>query len=60
MVAILLLNVMKVLSVEVLCMIEPCMVFQRVCCACEPNVYLDAPSIGFVCTCRKLSAHLRV
>ena len=33
-----------------------------VCCACDPIVRLDAPSIYFVCVvvCRKLSSHLRV
>ena len=29
-----------------------------VCCACDPSVHLDVPSIGFVC--RKLSPYLRV
>ena len=40
----------------------PCMVFQRVCCACDPNERLCAPSICFVCmfVCRKLSPHLGV
>ena len=28
---------------------RPCMVFQRVCCACNASVLLDAPSICFVC-----------
>ena len=37
------------------------MVFQGyLCCACDPNVYLDANSIGVVCVCQKLSPHLRV
>ena len=32
-----------------------------VCCACDPCVHLDTPSICFVCVfvCRKLSLHLR-
>ena len=42
---------------------RPCMVFQRVCvcCACDPNEHLSAPSICFVCVfvCQKLSPHLR-
>ena len=31
---------------------------KSVCCACDPSLYLDVPSIGFVCVsvCRKLSA----
>ena len=31
-----------------------------VCCACDPNEHLSAPSICFVCVfvCRKLSPHL--
>ena len=29
-------------------------------CACGPSERLDAPSIGFVFVCRKLSPHLRV
>ena len=35
---------------------------QCVCCACEPNERLSAPSICFVCICvsRKLSPHLGV
>ena len=44
--------------------IFPCMVFQRVCvcCICDPNESLSAPSICFVCdfVCRKLSPHLGV
>ena len=42
---------------------RPCMVFQKVlCCACDTNERLNAPSICFVCVfvCRKLSPHLRV
>ena len=33
-----------------------------VCCACDPNECLSAPSICFVCVfvCRKLSPHLGV
>ena len=31
-----------------------------VCCACDPSVHLDVPSIGCVCVWRKLSPHLRV
>ena len=33
-----------------------------VCCACDPNERLSAPSIGFVCVfvCWKLSPHLGV
>ena len=33
-----------------------------VCCACDPNEGLSAPSICFVCVfvCRKLSPHLGV
>ena len=33
-----------------------------VCCACDPNERLSAPSICFVCAfvCRKLSSHLGV
>ena len=32
-----------------------------VCCACDPSVHLDVPSIGSVCVCicRMLSPHLR-
>ena len=64
-VAILLLNVMDVFSVCGGALLDrPCMVFQRVCvcCACDPNERLSAPSICFVCVfvCRKLSPHLGV
>ena len=64
-VAILLLNVMDVFIVIGGVLLDrPCMVFQRVCvcCACDPNERLSAPSIGFVCVfvCRKLSPHLGV
>ena len=49
MVVILVLNVMEVLSVggDVLLDI-PCMVSSKecVCCACDPSVHLDVPSIG--------------
>ena len=50
-VAILLLNVMDVFSVCGGALLDkPCMVFQRVCvcCACDPNERLSAPSI---CLC---------
>ena len=58
-VAILLLNVMDVFSVWW------CSVWSSkecVCCACDPNERLSAPSICFVCVflCRKLSPHLGV
>ena len=64
-VAIWLLNVMDVFSVCGGALLDrPCMVFQRVCvcCACDPNERLSAPSICFVCVfvCRKLSHHLGV
>ena len=41
---------------------RPCMVFQRVCCFCDPSVNIDSPPIWFVCVCvcRKLPPHLRV
>ena len=34
---------------------RPCMVFQSVCCGCDPSVHLIVPSIGFVYVfvCRK-------
>ena len=61
-VVILLLNVMVLFSVvggwiDHLWSSKEC-----VCCACDPSVRLDAPSICFFCvsTCRKLSPHLRV
>ena len=46
-IVILLLNVMEVLSVvEVLCWIDLVWSSKEcVCCACDPNVYLDTPSI---------------
>ena len=58
-VAILLLNVMDVFSVCGGTLLDrPCMVFQRVCvcCACDPNERLSAPSICLVCVfvCWKL------
>ena len=64
-VAILLLNVMDVFSVcvVVLCWIDHvCSSKECVCCACDPNERLSAPSICFVCVfvCRKLSPHLGV
>ena len=60
-VAILLLNVMDVFSVcggaLYVWSSKEC-----VCCACDPNERLSAPSICFVCVfvCRKLSPHLGV
>ena len=34
------------------------MVFQGMCVlSCDPSVHLDAPFIGCVCVCRKLSPH---
>ena len=64
-VAILLLNVMDVFSVcvVVLCWIDYVWSSKEcVCCACDPNERLSAPSIGFVCVFvyRKLSPHLGV
>ena len=48
-VAILLLNVMDVFSVCGGALLDrPCMVFQRVCCACDPNERLSAPSGSFL------------
>ena len=71
--AILLLNVMDVFSVYGGALLDrPCMVFQRVCvlwsskecvcCNCDLNERLSAPSICFVCVfvCWKLSPHLGV
>ena len=60
-VAILLLNVM--VCVVVLCWIDHVWSSKEyVCCACDPNEHLSAPSICFVCVfvCRKLSPHLGV
>ena len=64
-VAILLLNVMEVFTVEVLCWINRVWSSKEcVCCACDPSVHLhlSVPSIGFVYVfvCQKLSPHLRV
>ena len=63
-VAILLLNVMDVFSVgRVLCWIDRVWSSKKCTCfACDPNVHLSVPSIGFVCAfvCRMLSPHLRV
>ena len=64
-VAILLLNVMDVFSVcvVVLCWINHVWSSKEcVCCACDPNERLSAPSICFVCFFerRKLSPHLGV
>ena len=59
-VAILLLNVMEVFSVCGGALLDrPCMVFQRVCvcCACDSNERLSAPSICCVFVCRKLSPY---
>ena len=61
-VAILLLNVMNV-CVVVLCWIDHVWYSKEcVCCTCDPNERLSAPSICFVCVfvCRKLSSHLGV
>ena len=61
-VAVLLLNVMDIFSVGGGALLDrPCMVFHRMCCACDPSVHLNFPSICFVClfVCRKLSPHLR-
>ena len=47
------------MSVELLCWIDRVWSSNEcACCACDPSMYLSAPSIGFVC--RKLSPHLRV
>ena len=64
-VAILLLNVewMCLVCVVVLCWIDHVWSSKEcVCCACDPNERLSAPSICFVCVfvCRKLSPHLGV
>ena len=50
-------------SVVVLCWIDHVWPSKEcVCCACDPNERLSAPSICFVCVfvCRKLSPHLGV
>ena len=61
-IAILLLNVMAVFSVGGgLCWIYRVWSSKEcACCACDPNVYLSVPSIGYVFVCRKLSPHLGV
>ena len=62
-VVILLLNVMVLFSVVGGALLgRSGMVFQSVCCACDPSVHLVAPSICFVCdfVCQKLSHNLRV
>ena len=63
-VAILLLNVMGVCSVcgGALLDIPLWSSKECVCCACDPNDPLSAPSICFVCVfvCRKLTPHLGV
>ena len=63
-VVILLLIVIEVLMwVEVLCWIDRVWSSREcACCACDPNVHQDAPSICFVSVfvCEKLSPHLRV
>ena len=48
--------------VVVLCWIDHVWSSECVCCACDPNERLSAPSICFVCVfeCRKLSPHLGV
>ena len=64
-VAILLLNVMDVVSVGGGALLDVDQVWSSkecACCVCDPSVHLSVPSIGFVCVfvCRKLSPHLRV
>ena len=63
-VAILLLNVMEMFSVCGGALLENYVWSSKecVCCACDPNERLSAPSICFfcVCVCRKLSPHLGV
>ena len=52
-----------VVCVVVLCWIDHVWSSKEcVCCACDPNERLSAPSICFVCVfvCRKLSPHLGV
>ena len=47
--------------VVVLCWIDHVLSSKEyLCCACDPNEHLSAPSICFVCVfvCRKLSPHL--
>ena len=51
------------MGVVVLCCIDHVLSSKEcVCCACDPNERLSAPSICFVCVfvCRKLSPHLGV
>ena len=55
------LGVVVILLLKVLCSIDHVWSSKEcVCYACDPSVHLDAPSIGFVCVCWKLSSHLRV
>ena len=50
-----------VLCVACLTVFENCLVKQfAMCCACDPNERLSAPSICCVFVCRKLSPHLGV
>ena len=54
---------MCLVCVVVLCWIDHVWSSKEcVCCACDPNERLSAPSICFVCVfvCRKLSPHLGV
>ena len=54
---------MCLVRVVVLCWIDHVWSSKEcVCCACDPNESLSAPSICFVCVfvCRKLSPHLGV
>ena len=46
--------------VEVLCWIDRVWSSKECVFACDPSVYLDAPSIGYVCVRQKLSPHLGV
>ena len=63
-VAILLLNVMDVFSVCGGALLDRPLSSSKVCvcCACDPNERLSAPSVCFVCVfvCRKLSPRLGV
>ena len=56
---ILLLNVMELFSVVGGALLDRP---ECVCCACDPSVRLDAPSICVACgfVCRKVSPHIRV
>ena len=50
------LNVIEVFSVGGGALLDiPCIIFQRMCCACDPSVHLSVPSICLVCVfvCRK-------